>query len=85
MLGEIGFESLGKLTAGQHDPSATSPAFKADIRAQADHSPFIGAAGMLFSQAQVVVQLKIRKHVESQYRVDKAVKDYILNCDKLPT
>ena len=83
MLGEVGFESLGKLAAGQHDPSAAAAAFEADICAQTNHVPFIRTAGMLLSQAQVIVQLEVGKHADTV--PIKVVKDYILNCDKLRT
>lgn len=83
MLGEVGFESLGELAAGQHDPSAAAQAFEADIRAQTDHIPFIRTAGMLLSQAQMIVQLQVRKHADTV--PIKVVEDYILNCDKLRT
>ena len=66
MLGEVGFESLRKFASGQHDSSSTAFTFQSDIGAQADHGPFVGTAWMLFSQAQVVVQLKVRKHVDIQ-------------------
>jgi hypothetical protein len=62
VLGKIGFESLGELAAGEHDASSTSPAFQPNICAQPDHGPFIGAAGVLFAQAQVVVQLEVSEH-----------------------
>ncbi len=63
MFGEVGFESLGKLTTGQHDPSAATSAFQADVRAETDDSPFIGTAGMLLAQTQLIVQVKIGKHI----------------------
>ena len=37
-------------------------AFKADIRAEADHHPFIGTTRMRLAQTQKIVELKIGKH-----------------------
>jgi len=51
VFGEIGFESLGKFTTGQHDAPSTALAFQSNIRAEACDGPFIGAAGMLFTEA----------------------------------
>jgi hypothetical protein len=63
VLGEIGFEPFGKFTAGKHDAPATAFTFQPNIRAKPRDNPFIGAAGMLFAQAQVIVELKVWKHV----------------------
>lgn len=63
VFGEIGFEPFGKFTAGEHDASSTALAFQPNIRAKPRDNPFIGAAGMLFAQAQVIVELKVWKHV----------------------
>ena len=60
--GEIGFESFGKFAAGQHDASSAAFAFQANIRAQARDNPLVGAARMLFAQAQVIVELEVGKH-----------------------
>jgi hypothetical protein len=60
VVGEVGFESLGELTTGEHDPSPTAFAFQANVRAETDNGPFIGTAGVLLAQAQVIVQAKIR-------------------------
>ena len=62
VFGEVGFESLCKFAAGQHDAPATAFAFQANIRTQADDIPLVRAAWMLFAQAQVIVQLQVRKH-----------------------
>jgi hypothetical protein len=62
MLGEIGFEPFGQFTTGKHDPPATAFAFQPNIRAQARDRPLIGATGMLFAQAQVIVEMQFRKH-----------------------
>jgi len=62
VLGEIGFESFGKFTPGKHNTSSTAFAFETDIRAEARDGPFIGAAGMLFAETQVVVEMKVGEH-----------------------
>ena len=49
MYGEVGFEPLRQLAAGQHDPPSTAFAFETNVRAQPYHGPFVGTAGMLFS------------------------------------
>ena len=68
MFGDVGFESLGKLTTSQHDPSSTASAFQADVRAETDNGPFIGSGGVLLAQAQVIVQAKIRKHIRYRFK-----------------
>jgi hypothetical protein len=62
VLGEIGFEPFGKFAASKHNTSLAAFTLETDIRAEADHSPFIGAAGMLLAEAQVVVELKVGEH-----------------------
>jgi len=47
----------------------TAFAFEADVRAEAHHSPFVGAAGMWFAQTKKVVELEIGKHVSKQKAV----------------
>lgn len=37
-------------------------AFKPDIRAETYHGPFVGAARMLFAEAQVIVELEVGEH-----------------------
>ena len=63
VFGEIGFQSFGKFTAGEHHAPPAAPALQANIRAQTCDRPFVRAAGMLFAQAQVVVEMQIREHV----------------------
>jgi hypothetical protein len=62
MFGEIGFESFGKFTAGEHDVASATFAVEPDIRAETGDSPFVGAARMLFTQAQVIVELEVGEH-----------------------
>ena len=60
VFGKIGLQSFGKFPAGKHDAPSTALTFESDVRTEARDRPFIGAAGMLFAQAQVVVELQIR-------------------------
>jgi len=41
---------------------AAALAFQADICAKANHRPFVGAAGMWFTQTQEIVELEVGKH-----------------------
>jgi hypothetical protein len=68
VFGEVGFKSLGKLATGEHDPSPAAFAFQADIRAETNNGPFIGTAGVLLAQAQVIVQAKIGKHGSRRFK-----------------
>jgi hypothetical protein len=63
VFGEIGFETFSKFTAGEQDASATAFAFQPNIRAETRDGPFIGAARMLFAQAQVIVEVQVGEHV----------------------
>lgn len=56
MLGKVGFQSLGEFTPGQQDAPAAAFALKPDIRAQARDVPFVGAARVLFSEAEMIVK-----------------------------
>lgn len=38
-------------------------AFESNIRAETGDSPFIGAARMLFAEAQVIVELQVGEHI----------------------
>ena len=62
MFGEIGFEPFGKFTAGKHDAASTAFAFEPDIRTEPYDGPFVGAARMLFAEAQVVVEVEVGEH-----------------------
>jgi hypothetical protein len=59
-----GLDPPGQFTARQHHPPTAAFALQADIRAEPDDSPFIGTAGVWFTQAQVGVELQIRKHIQ---------------------
>lgn len=59
MLGQVGFESPGKLTPREHDTPPTAFAFEPDIRAKPRDSPLVGAARMLFSEAEKIVDAQV--------------------------
>jgi hypothetical protein len=63
VLGKVRFESLCEFAAGQHNPSSTTFTFQPNICAQADNRPLVGATGMLLAKAQVIIQLKVGKHI----------------------
>ncbi len=60
MLGKVGFESLGKLAPRQQDAPSAAFALEPDIRAEPYDGPFIGAARVLFSEAEMVVEAQVR-------------------------
>ena len=66
MLRKIGLESFCKFTAGEHHASSAAFALQPDIRAETDNGPFIRATGMLFTQAQMIVQLEVWEHVVNE-------------------
>jgi hypothetical protein len=74
MFGEIGFEPFGKFTAGKHDMASTTFAFEPNICAETGDSPFVGTAGMLFAQAQVIFELEVGEHgiSNAEFRMRKA-------------
>lgn len=59
MLGQVRFEPFGKLTPCQQDAPPAALAFEPDICAQARDNPLIRATGMLFSQAQVILETQV--------------------------
>ncbi len=59
MLGKVRFEPFGKLPPCQQDSPPAACAFEPDICAQARDNPLEGTAGMLFSQAQVIVETQV--------------------------
>jgi len=63
MLCEIGFEPLGKLTPGEHYAPSAALAFEPNIRTETCDGPFVGATRMLFAEAEMVVELQVRKHM----------------------
>jgi hypothetical protein len=62
VFGEIGFEPFGKFAPGKHNMAPATFAFESDIRAETCDSPFIRAARMLFTKAQVIVELQVGEH-----------------------
>ena len=62
MYGKIDLEPFGKFTPCKHDTACASFALEADIRAETRDGPFVGAARMLFAEAQVVVEAKVGEH-----------------------
>lgn len=62
-LCQIGLQPFRQLAAREHYPPSATFAFESNIRAETCDDPFIGATGMLFTQAQQIVKLKIREHV----------------------
>ena len=65
MIRQVGFEPPGKFTPGEHNASSAAFAFEANIRAQTGDGPFIGAAWMLFPEAEMVVETEVGQHGES--------------------
>jgi hypothetical protein len=63
VFGEIGFEPFGKFTPREHDVASATFAFETNIRAETGDGPFKGTARMLFTEPQVIVELKVGKHV----------------------
>jgi hypothetical protein len=59
VLCQIGFESFGKFAPCQQDAPTAALAFKPNIRAKAYDSPFIGATGMLFSKAEMIIEAQV--------------------------
>jgi len=85
VFGQVGFESFGKFATGEHDAPPASFTLESDIRAETRDSPFVGAAWVLFAEAQVVVEAQVREHVckaEGRKMKDECNKHYIacLEC-----
>ena len=85
MFCEIGFEPFGEFAPGKHDAPSAAPAFETDVRAEAGDGPFVGAARVLFAQAQVVVEAEVGEHGGISYQLSVAGRDehYKMNHDKL--
>lgn len=62
MFRQVGFESLCQFAPREQDAPTTAFAFQADVRAEACDCPFVGAAGVLFAQAQVIVEAEVGEH-----------------------
>lgn len=70
MGSQVGFQAPQQLAAGEHHAPPAALAFQANVGAEAEDGPLIGAAGMGFAQAQMVVDLQVRKHIQD-YTVNK--------------
>ena len=62
MFGEIGLEALCQFAPREHDASSTAFTFETNIRAEACDGPFVGAAGMLFTEAEMIVETEVGEH-----------------------
>jgi hypothetical protein len=62
VLRQVRLESLCQFAPGEQDAAPAALALEADIRAEARHRPFVRAAGMLFSQAEVIVESQVGEH-----------------------
>jgi len=59
VLCEVNFQSLRKFTPRQQNAPPAAFALEPDIRAEACDRPFVGAARMLFSQAEMIVEAQV--------------------------
>ena len=59
MLCKVRFESFCQLAPGQQDAPAAALAFEPDIRAQTRDGPLVGAARMLLSKAEMIVETQV--------------------------
>jgi len=64
MFGKIGFKSFGKFTAGEQDAPPAAFTFESNVRAETRDGPLIGTAWMLFAKSQVIVEMKVGKHID---------------------
>lgn len=62
MVRQVGFESLCQFAPREQDAPTTAVAFQADIRAETCDCPFVGAAGMLFAELEMVVEAEVGEH-----------------------
>lgn len=60
MLCKVGFQTLCQLAPCKQDAPPAAFAFEPDIRAQTRDSPLVGAARVLFSQAEMIVETQVR-------------------------
>jgi len=63
MICQISFESFCEFAASEHDAPPTTFAFETNIRAETRHRPFVGAAGMLLTESEVVVEAEVGEHI----------------------
>ena len=60
--GEVGLEAFRQFAPGKQDAPSASEAFQPNVCAEAGDGPFIGAARVLFAEAQTVMEAQIEKH-----------------------
>jgi len=66
-------------------------AFQTNICAKADYRPFVRSAWMWFPQAQMVIQLQVRKHVQDYTAMILKTSEFFKNsevwlvCDIFPS
>ena len=59
---QIGFEPFREFSTCEHDAPTTAFAFETNIRTEAGHCPFIRAAWVLLTEAEVVVEAEVGEH-----------------------
>jgi hypothetical protein len=59
VLCKVGLESLGKLAPRQQDAPPAALAFETDIRSETSDGPFVRAARVLFSEAEMIVETQV--------------------------
>jgi len=59
---EVGFQPFCEFTPCEQDAPPAAFAFEADIRAETGNDPLIGAARMLFSEAEMIVEAQVGEH-----------------------
>ena len=69
MRSEIGFKPFGKFAPRKHNTPPTAFTFESNIRAKTCDGPFVGAAGMLFAEAQVIVEMEVGEHGFGDWRI----------------
>jgi len=62
MLCQVRFHSLCQFAPGEQNAPTTAFALQANIRAETCYRPFVGAAGMLLAELEVVVEAEIGEH-----------------------
>ena len=60
MFCQVRLESLDKLAPCQQNAPPAASAFQPDICAETRDGPLVGAARVLFAQAQVIVETQVR-------------------------
>ena len=60
--GDVGFGAFFELAAGEEDAAAAGEADEADVGAEADDAPVVGAAGVGLAEAEDVVEAEVLGH-----------------------